>query len=99
MDSITLESPLDMHVHFRTGDMLKSVVPHTVETYAGALVRPTTVPPITTREMVESYRNEREKANLLHWQLTCECFYTPQEWEWLFETFGYTGDHSFIYFE
>ena len=23
---------------------------------------------------VESYRNEREKVNLLYWQLTCECF-------------------------
>jgi SAM-dependent methyltransferase len=49
--------------------------------------------------VVESYRNEQEKANLLHWQLTCECFFTPEEWTWLFERFGCTGDHSFIYFE
>lgn len=49
--------------------------------------------------VVESYRNEHEKANLLNWQLTCECFYTPQEWEWLFNRFGYSGDYSFIYFE
>jgi len=49
--------------------------------------------------VVESYRNEREKANLLHWQLTCECFFTPEEWEWLFRRLGYTGDYSFIYFE
>lgn len=49
--------------------------------------------------VVESYRNETEKANLLHWQLTCECFFTPAAWEWLFREFGYTGDHSFIYFE
>ena len=49
--------------------------------------------------LVESYRNEREKANLLHWQLTCECVFTPDEWEWIFESFGYTGDHSFIFFE
>lgn len=49
--------------------------------------------------MVESYRNEREKANLLYWQLTCECFYTPGEWEWLYKEWGYTGDYSFIYFE
>jgi protein-L-isoaspartate(D-aspartate) O-methyltransferase len=48
---------------------------------------------------VESYRNETEKANLLYWQLTCECFFTPQEWEWLYKQFGYTGDFSFIYFE
>lgn len=48
---------------------------------------------------VESYRNEIEKANLLYWQVTCEAFCTPQEWEWWFKQTGYTGDHSFIYFE
>ena len=48
---------------------------------------------------VESYRNEVEKANLLYWQVTCEAFNTPAEWEWWFRQTGYTGDHSFIYFE
>lgn len=49
--------------------------------------------------MVESYRNEEEKANLLYWQLTCECFFTVEEWEWIYKQCGYTGDYSFIYFE
>ncbi len=49
--------------------------------------------------VVESYRNEREKANLLYWQLTCESFYTPKEWEWCFKQAGYTGDYGCIYFE
>jgi len=48
---------------------------------------------------VESYRNEEEKVNLLYWQLTCEGFYTPEEWQWWFKQTGYTGDHSFIFFE
>ena len=48
---------------------------------------------------VESYRTEEEKTNLLYWQVTCEAFCTPKEWEWWFEQTGYTGDHSFIYFE
>jgi SAM-dependent methyltransferase len=48
---------------------------------------------------VESYRNEQEKANLLYWQVTCEAFNTPKEWQWWFEHTGYSGDHSFIYFE
>lgn len=48
---------------------------------------------------VESYRNEVEKANLLYWQVTCEAFCTPEEWAWWFRQTGYTGDHSFIYFE
>lgn len=49
--------------------------------------------------IIESYRNEREKANLLYWQLTCRSFYTPQEWEWFFSEAGYTGDYSYIAFE
>jgi len=48
---------------------------------------------------VESYRNESEKANLLYWQLTCESFYTPDEWDWLYGNNGYTGDYGFIFFE
>jgi SAM-dependent methyltransferase len=48
---------------------------------------------------VESYRNEQEKANLLYWQVTCEAFNTPEEWQWWFRQTGYSGDHSFIYFE
>jgi protein-L-isoaspartate(D-aspartate) O-methyltransferase len=48
---------------------------------------------------VESYRTEEEKANLLYWQVTCEAFNTPEEWDWWFKQTGYTGDHSFIYFE
>ncbi len=48
---------------------------------------------------VESYRNEREKMNLLYWQLTCETFYTPAEWRWFYDQQRYTGDYGFIYFE
>jgi len=48
---------------------------------------------------VEAYRNEREKVNLMYWQLTCRAFHTPQEWEWIFQQTGYTGDYGFIYFE
>ena len=48
---------------------------------------------------VESYRTEEEKANLLYWQVTCEQFNTPEEWDWWFKKTSYKGDHSFIYFE
>lgn len=49
--------------------------------------------------VVESYRNEREKANLLYWQLTCESFFTPEEWGFIYSQTGYKGDFSYIYFE
>jgi SAM-dependent methyltransferase len=48
---------------------------------------------------VESYRNEREKANLLYWQLTCESFHRPDGWQWIYRRAGYSGDCGFIFFE
>lgn len=48
---------------------------------------------------VESYRNESEKVNLMYWQLTCESFYSPEEWKWIYEQNNYNGDYEFIYFE
>jgi len=49
--------------------------------------------------VLDSYRNEREKVNLMYWQLTCECFFTPAEWEWIFQQAGYSGDWDFVCFE
>jgi SAM-dependent methyltransferase len=49
--------------------------------------------------MVESFRNERERANLMYWQLTCESLLSPSSWAWAMEQAGYRGDHGFIYFE
>jgi protein-L-isoaspartate(D-aspartate) O-methyltransferase len=49
--------------------------------------------------VMDSYRNEQEKVNLMYWQLTCECFFTPREWAFVLERAGYTGDHGCIYFD
>lgn len=49
--------------------------------------------------MVEAYRNDTELFNLECWALTCESFFGPDEWVWLYEEFGYSGDYEFIYFE
>ncbi len=49
--------------------------------------------------VVESFRDEREKANLLYWQLTCRSFYGVDEWQWVMDRAGYTGDFGCIYFE
>lgn len=48
--------------------------------------------------VVESYTNEEELFNLQCWALTCEQFQRPEEWVWLFDKAGYTGDYEFIYF-
>jgi SAM-dependent methyltransferase len=49
--------------------------------------------------VVDAFRSEREKVNLLYWQLTCQCFYMPEDWEWWFGHTGYSGDYSFVVFE
>ena len=49
--------------------------------------------------VVDAYRTEQEKVNLLYWQLTCECFFSPPEWEWIFRQSGYSGDYDFVCFE
>jgi ubiquinone/menaquinone biosynthesis C-methylase UbiE len=49
--------------------------------------------------VVEGYRDEKELFNLECWALTCECFFRPQEWIWMFNEWQYEGDYEFIYFE
>ena len=48
--------------------------------------------------VVDGYRNEREKVNLLYWQLTCESILSPEAWQWLFDQAGYSGDFACIFF-
>lgn len=47
----------------------------------------------------ESYRTVEELFNLQCWALTCESFLRPDEWLWMFEQAGYTGDYEFAFFE
>ena len=35
--------------------------------------------------MVESYRSEKELFNLQCWALTCDSFFTPSEWKYIFK--------------
>lgn len=49
--------------------------------------------------VVESYRNDAEEVNMLYWQLTCASYYAVDEWEWLYQEWGYTGDYGFIFFD
>jgi SAM-dependent methyltransferase len=49
--------------------------------------------------MVESYRGERELFNLQCWALTCESFFSQDDWIYVFEMCDYSGDYEFIFFE
>ena len=48
--------------------------------------------------MLEAYRNEEELFNLECWALTAESYLHVDEWTWLYQQAGYTGDYEFIYF-
>lgn len=56
--TLTLNSPLDMHLHLRQEDMLAKIAKCTSDTFSGAIVMPNTVPPITTKEQVIAYKQE-----------------------------------------
>jgi SAM-dependent methyltransferase len=49
--------------------------------------------------MVESFRNELEMFNLECWALTAESLMDVDEWKWIYDRFGFTGDYEFIFFE
>lgn len=55
---IRIRRPDDFHVHFRQGDMLRCVAPHTASQFARALVMPNTTPPVRTADDVARYRQE-----------------------------------------
>ena len=57
-----IESPLDMHLHLRQGDMLKIVAPFSARHFAGAVIMPNLVPPVTSVDAVQQYRNEILRA-------------------------------------
>jgi len=58
----TLISPLDMHLHLRDEEMLNLVAPLSAYGFAGAIVMPNLVPPITTIEAVFAYKERIVRA-------------------------------------
>jgi len=62
MSTITLNSPLDMHLHLRDGDMLKTVAPLSSDSFAGAVIMPNLVPPVSTKEELVAYKNRIKDA-------------------------------------
>ncbi len=57
MNTITLKSPFDMHLHLRDDEMLKLVAPLTSDTFTGAIIMPNLVPPVDTKEAVIAYKS------------------------------------------
>ncbi|MGK0177031.1 MAG: dihydroorotase [Lentimonas sp.] len=53
-----LDSPLDMHVHFREGAMMERVAPLTMGHFSGAIIMPNLVPPVDNLERLRRYHEE-----------------------------------------
>ena len=56
MTHLTIPKPDDWHVHFRDGEVLKSVAPFTAAQFRRAIIMPNLVPPVTTAKMAADYR-------------------------------------------
>lgn len=56
MKTHTLLMPLDMHLHLRDGVMLENVAPLTAYSFSGAIVMPNLVPPVSSLEDVQGYK-------------------------------------------
>ena len=52
---ITIESPLDMHLHVREGEMLRAVMPLSARSFAGGVIMPNLISPITSGEQLSAY--------------------------------------------
>lgn len=61
-NDIVLESPLDMHVHFRQGAMLTKIAKYTADHFSGALLMPNIVPEIDSFDKLKTYKKEVELA-------------------------------------
>ncbi len=56
MTELIIQTPDDWHLHFRDGDMLSETVPATARCFRRAVVMPNLVPPVTTGDMANAYR-------------------------------------------
>jgi dihydroorotase len=56
--TVTLDTPLDMHLHFREGEIARTVVPLSAHHFSGGIVMPNLVPPVDNEERLHRYRHE-----------------------------------------
>ena len=52
---VVIPKPFDMHHHPRDGHLLRIIAPMLAKRFAGGIIMPNTVPPITTAAMVQEY--------------------------------------------
>lgn len=55
---VTLVNPFDAHAHFRQGEVMKNILPYTMNQFAGAVAMPNTKPSIISMHNLVEYRCE-----------------------------------------
>ena len=55
---VIIESPLDMHLHFREGEMAQTVIPLSSYSFAGGVVMPNLVPAVDNLTRLKNYVRE-----------------------------------------
>jgi len=58
VQQVIINSPLDMHLHFREGKMAKIVIPLSSHTFAGGVIMPNLVPAVNNLERLTGYIQE-----------------------------------------
>jgi dihydroorotase len=57
-----IKNPLDMHIHFREGEMLKTVAPLSAKYFSGGVIMPNLVPPVDSLHRLLAYKEEIKAA-------------------------------------
>ena len=76
--TLSIRRPDDWHVHLRDGEMLKSVAPFTARQFARAIIMPNLVPPITTVDAANAYRDRIAAAAGAGFTPLMTCYLTDQ---------------------
>ena len=53
---VTLDAPLDMHLHLRDGEMLENIAQGSAHSFSAAIIMPNLVPPVSSKEEVVAYK-------------------------------------------
>lgn len=77
---IQIKNPVDMHIHFRDGDMKDLVAPLTSKSFSWALVMPNLVPPIMNLQDLLAYKQRIETVT---WSDNFTPYMTVFFHEWL----------------
>ena len=61
-NQVTLNAPLDMHLHLRDGEMLKNIASASAKTFSAAIIMPNLIPPVSSKEEVIAYKKRIASA-------------------------------------